>query len=183
MSASEFELPLPAGAPRKKPRRRAIASLDIESALAELQGAKVDALRERWQVWLAEEPPPCQSGRVLRLLLAARLQEARFGGLSSVARRHLRDVANPRRSGKSVTPGPLALKRGVVLVREWKGVVHRVHVLDRGFAHEGVVYESLSEAARVITGTRWSGPRFFGLNSPAHQQAPPALPPSSGARS
>lgn len=183
MSASESKQPSSGVSRGTKASSRAIASLDIESALAELRGLKIDALRKRWRSLLAEEPPPCQSGRVLRWLLGARLQEARFGGLSSAARRTLRDLANNDTPGKLTTSAPLALKRGVVLVREWKGVVHRVHVLDRGFAHEGVVYESLSEAARAITGTRWSGPRFFGLNAPAHQQAPPGAPGSSGARS
>lgn len=183
MSASESEQPPPRVSRHTKVNVRAIASIDIESALVELQGLKIDALRERWLNWLTEQPPSCHSGRVLRLLLAARLQEARFGGLSSATRRHLRHLAMPDGPRKSATPAPLALKRGLVLVREWKGVVHRVHVLDRGFAHEGVVYESLSEAARAITGTRWSGPRFFGLSTPAQHQAPPKPRESSDVRS
>ena len=55
------------------------------------------------------------------------------------------------------------LKPGTVLTREWRGTLHKVHVLDPGFAHQGRTYRSLSEIARVITGTRWSGPRFFGV--------------------
>ena len=50
-------------------------------------------------------------------------------------------------------------------MREWKGKIHRVMVLAEGFAHEGALYPSLSEVARVITGTRWNGPRFFGLRA------------------
>ena len=56
-----------------------------------------------------------------------------------------------------------SLRAGTILVREWRGVTHRVLVLDEGFEHEGKRYGSLSEAARAISGTHWSGPRFFGL--------------------
>jgi len=55
------------------------------------------------------------------------------------------------------------IKAGAVLVRKWKGHSHRVSVLDEGFTYEGKTYDSLSVIARLITGTRWNGPRFFGL--------------------
>jgi hypothetical protein len=55
------------------------------------------------------------------------------------------------------------MKSGSLLVREWKGVLHRVTVLERGFAWNGEIYDSLCTIARVITGSDWSGPRFFGL--------------------
>jgi hypothetical protein len=55
------------------------------------------------------------------------------------------------------------LKAGTVLVREWRGIEHRVLVLDGGFEHRDRRYKSLSHVARAITGTNWSGPRFFGL--------------------
>jgi hypothetical protein len=100
----------------------------------------------------------------LRLLLAWRLQEARLGGLSVKARRQLRQLAGAVDPGKPLARAGPALKSGMVLAREWKGVTHRVHVLEDGFAHEGKVYATLSEAARAITGTRWSGPRFFGVS-------------------
>jgi len=136
---------------------------DLGQALSSLARLNIDAVRHRWQAWLGREPPSCQSGRVLRLLLAWRLQEARFGGLSVAARRELRRLANDTRPGTTAVALPFALKRGMLLAREWKGVMHRVHVLESGFAHEGKVYATLSEAARAITGTRWSGPRFFGI--------------------
>jgi hypothetical protein len=50
-----------------------------------------------------------------------------------------------------------------VLVREWRGISHQVSVLEKGFCFRGKRYRSLSEVAREITGTRWSGPLFFGL--------------------
>ncbi len=68
-----------------------------------------------------------------------------------------------------------ALKRGMVLARPWNGEMREVHVLEKGFAYRGVVYRSLSETARAITGTRWSGPRFFGLvgSAGADKGSPP----------
>lgn len=59
--------------------------------------------------------------------------------------------------------GGTKLRAGTILVREWLGVMHRVLALDEGFEHDGKRYSSLSEVARVISGTKWSGPRFFGV--------------------
>jgi len=140
---------------------RKVASQNLQSALGEIENLNIDALRERWTLWLGGDPPPCQSGRVLRYLLAWRLQEARFGGLSLTVRQRLRALAKAD-GKKPIAPLP-ALKRGMVLARPWKGKMREVQVLEKGFAYEGVVYRSLSETARAITGTRWSGPRFFGL--------------------
>ena len=55
---------------------------------------------------------------------------------------------------------------GTRLVREWQGREHAVTVLTDGFEYLGRPYKSLSAVARAITGTRWSGPAFFGLRSP-----------------
>jgi hypothetical protein len=60
---------------------------------------------------------------------------------------------------------PRRIKPGAILVRQWKGQSHRVTVLEDGFAYQGKPYESLSEIARLITGTRWNGPKFFGLRA------------------
>jgi hypothetical protein len=60
---------------------------------------------------------------------------------------------------------PRRIKPGAVLVRDWKGQSHRVIVLDQGFGYHDKTYTSLSEIARAITGTRWNGPRFFGLRN------------------
>ena len=106
------------------------------------------------------------------MLLAWLLQEHRFGGLSVTAQRLLRDLAE-RETGKPIKERSVLPSRGTLLTREWKGAVHRVQVLERGFAYNGLVYASLSEVARVITGTRWSGPRFFGLSRAARPKFTP----------
>jgi hypothetical protein len=69
---------------------------------------------------------------------------------------------------------PRRIKPGSVLVREWKGRTHRVMVLPDGFAYDGETYTNLSEIAVLITGTRWNGPRFFGLRSKTQESDEPA---------
>lgn len=138
---------------------------DLEQALSSLPQLNIDAVRQRWQAWLGDEPPSCQSGRLLRLLLAWRLQEQRFGGLSADAKRRLRQLWSHERAGTHAETVSIVLKPGTMITREWRGVVQRVHVLEDGFAHEGKQYRSLSQIARTITGKRWSGPRFFGIEA------------------
>jgi hypothetical protein len=60
-----------------------------------------------------------------------------------------------------------AMKAGTILSREWNGVIHRVTVAGDGFLWDGNKYDSLSAIALAITGTRWNGPRFFGLRDSA----------------
>jgi hypothetical protein len=67
------------------------------------------------------------------------------------------------KAGRCACARPGRLRPGTVLVREWEGGSHRVMVLAEGFAWNGTTYASLSQVARAITGTRWNGPRFFGL--------------------
>jgi len=71
--------------------------------------------------------------------------------------------------GRARPPIPAGLKPGTVLVREWEGTSRRVMVLADGFAWNGGTYPSLSKVARAITGTRWNGPRFFGLRDRARE--------------
>lgn len=104
----------------------------------------------------------------LRRGLSHRLQEKAYGGLSTASRRAL------KRLGEQIVDGtvPVALtapriKAGTRLIRAWRGETHEVTVLEPGFAYQGRRYASLSEIARKITGTRWSGPRFFGLKTAA----------------
>jgi Protein of unknown function (DUF2924) len=110
------------------------------------------------------EPPHNSSQKFLRGAIAYRLQERAFGGLQSEIRRLLKRAAvhagqqKPMRVESSRKAIP-----GTVLLREWHGVRHQVTVLDHGAVYRGKRYRSLSEIARVITGSKWSGPLFFGL--------------------
>src|SRR3984893_18002079 len=98
------------------------------------------------------------------------MQENALGALKSSVRRHLMQAAN---SPATPRPSPyypsLRPRAGTVLVRDWGGVTHQAKVLEDGILFRGKRYKSLSEIARVITGSRWSGPLFFGLKSTREQ--------------
>ena len=94
------------------------------------------------------------------------MQIRAFGGLKPQTRRALRRITDEARSNTGDEPETkhkTTLKPGARLLREWNGQTHQVDVLSDGFVYEGEKYRSLSAVARIITSTRWSGPRFFGL--------------------
>jgi hypothetical protein len=95
--------------------------------------------------------------------VAFRLQEEFGGGLGKARRRQLNKLAVDLNSGTVLTRSPPSIKPGTKLIREWKGKVHEVVIAGDTYIWRGKHYRSLSEIARAITGTRWSGPRFFGL--------------------
>lgn len=149
-------------APASKPA----TPVDLDAALSTLEDMKIGTLRQSWTAWLRGTPPACQSGDVLRRLLAWNIQAVRHGGLSREAKRRLKELgATNGKAANGVAAPPITLKPGTMITREWRGTLHRVYVLDRGFAHEGRQYRSLSQVARAIAGTRWSGPRFFGIEA------------------
>ena len=137
---------------------------DIEKDLAELSKASIQYLRPRWRTLFQGEPPAAFGPDLLRRSIAQRVQEQHYGALSATVQRQLSQIVKVIAS----KPGgrielPKRIKSGAVLVRTWKDKSHRIMVLDEGFAFEGRIYSSLSEIAREITGTRWNGPKFFGL--------------------
>lgn len=136
---------------------------DVEAELDRLPSTPIVELRARWRALFKSEPPKAFGPDLLRRSIAHRIQEAAYGGLDRATARLLQQLKAQMRK----TPGkivlPRQIKAGAILVRKWKGHSHRVTVLDEGFAYEGKTYDSLSVIAREITGTRWNGPRFFGL--------------------
>jgi hypothetical protein len=117
------------------------------------------ALLQRWRMVFGREPPPRLSRALMEKAIAYDVQAKAFGGLSSRTRRALRAAAKAdRKSTLSKLPS-----RGTRLIREWHGTVHEVEVLEDGYLWRGERHRSLSAIARAITGTKWSGPRFFGL--------------------
>jgi DUF2924 family protein len=95
--------------------------------------------------------------------IAYRIQEQAFGGLDPATRRQLDRAAADLANGRKPSGGPITIKPGTRLLREWGGVVHEVIVLEKSVRYQGEEWPSLSAVAREITGARWSGPRFFGL--------------------
>src|SRR5712664_271533 len=135
----------------------------LTAEIAQLDGLGLGALRDLWRQRLCS-PPRFASTEVTRLWLAWELQAQARGGYDSATRRRLRQLGNSAEIDSTPKPtSSVALKPGTVLAREWGGVTHRVMVLEEGFAWGGRNYSSLSEIATLITSTRWSGPRFFGL--------------------
>jgi len=138
----------------------------VAAELAKLHGFSIQALRARWRALFRSDPPPAFGPDLLRRSIAQKLQEDAYGKLSSAAQRELNCVVAALAKNPSARLElPRRIKPGAVLVRDWKGRTCRVTVRDKGFDYEGRAYSNLSEIARVITGTRWNGPRFFGLRS------------------
>ena len=132
---------------------------DVERELAALAEMDRSALLQRWRRAFGREAPPRLSRTLMEKAIAYELQVKAFGGLSTRTRRALRVAAKAHgRSSWSKLPS-----RGTRLVREWHGALHEVEVLEDGYLWRGARHRSLSAIARAITGTRWSGPRFFGL--------------------
>jgi hypothetical protein len=137
-------------------------------------------LLARWEKHYGTRPHKLISTRLLVRAVAHAVQAERHGGLAKRTRTellklaeaagvqaevkslngHRNAAARTPRSGRYVRP-----RRGTRLVREWNGKSHVVEVVDKGFAWQGQTYRSLSAIASLITGCRWSGPRFFGITS------------------
>ncbi len=145
--------------PRAKPSPPALAE-----DLAGLEGLPKEELRDRWAELYGGEPPKRMAHDLLCRCIAYRLQEQALGGLRPATRRRLLKLAGQVEKGLEM-PLPTARRvtSGARLFREWRGEMHRVTVLENGFEYRDRRYRSLSVIARQITGTRWSGPRFFGL--------------------
>jgi len=132
-----------------------------------------EELREHWQILFGADPPVKLRSSLMVQAIAYRLQEQAFGGLKPVTLRLLERVADAAAAHRPVSAKKSTetrLRAGAVLIREWHGTKHQVTVLQGGFRYRAKRYRSLSQIAGVITGTRWSGPLFFGLKSSRKEQ-------------
>jgi hypothetical protein len=146
----------------------------LDALVASLSHLNLDQLRLQGRNHLGGSAPAHLPGWLLMRVLAYRIQVAALGDLDRAILRRLREPrddafesggARPFAVRGPTTRGGVALKSGALLVREWKGRLERVMVLDDGFAWNGGVYFSLSQVAKAITGTSWNGHRFFGLRA------------------
>jgi hypothetical protein len=156
-------------ASRKPPTTRPVPTatqVSVLRQLAALRSASTAELKLRWRE-LFDADPPQFSRPFLQSRLTYRVQELAYGGLGTET------VSRLEALGEKLDGGNIVLRRlraddrplvGTKLVREHKGVQHVVTVLHDGFEYEGRPYQSLSAVARYITGTRWNGWTFFGLN-------------------
>jgi len=127
---------------------------------------KTEQLRALWHEVFGKPPHPKLRRELLIPIIAYRLQERALGGLKPATLRRLEaftsgDKPQQRRE----------LQAGTRMVRQWQGKVYEVISVDDGYTFEGRNYRSLSEIARAITGTRWSGPAFFGLKQRKREAA------------
>ena len=150
-------------------------SIALEEEIASLPALSKAELLTRWRERLKQPPPSHLNKPILVPLLAYRLQEQAFGGLKPAYKRRLRELAESfERSPSGVTKtisSSARIKPGTRMIRQWDGQTHQVTVAEEGFEYKGERYKSLSEIARLITGTRWSGPLFFGLKQSQKDQA------------
>jgi hypothetical protein len=136
----------------------------LTEAIAALQSLTSDDLRQRWEANFKAAPPSRASREFLERSLLYRIQEQAFGGLPPRVKKRLQRLQRELQKDPGFAPAPTpTFKPGTRLIRQWKGKVHEVEILESGFAWGGQHYSSLSRIARTITGTRWSGPVFFGL--------------------
>jgi len=147
-------------------RKISASSSALVREIEELQAATSANLKERWRALYRSEPPRRISRDLLIRALAYRIQEKALGGLKPSMRRLLTRVATDASARRpiQVAPEP-GLKPGAVLLREWHGAQHQVIVCEDGIVFNGKQYKSLSQIAYRITGTKWSGPLFFGLKA------------------
>jgi hypothetical protein len=143
----------------------AAATEMLANDLAVLPSLPLDALKERWQALFGTPPRP-RLGRALMVrAVAYRMQEQALGGLDPATRKRLARVTHELAAGRAPSAASAPIKPGTRLLREWRGVIHEVIVLEESVRYRGKSWPSLSAVAREITGARWSGPRFFGLKS------------------
>ncbi len=143
------------------PRNHADETLAVD--LAALQPLSRGELKQRWEDLYGSACPVRMSRVFLVRALAYRMQERALGGFDRVTRRRLARAAADLAAGRTPAPPGPKIKPGTRLLREWQGKVYEVIVLEEGVEYRGEAWPSLSAVAREITGTRWSGPRFFGL--------------------
>jgi len=141
--------------------------MDIGNLLKNLPAMNRDALCRQWQECFRKPAPAGVRREILVRILAYRIQEQAYGGLSAQSRRRLDEVASAMSTGdpKAAISNMVSAKPGTQLIRSWKGKTHTVTIEESDYQYEGRRYRSLSEIARHITGTQWSGPLFFGLKS------------------
>jgi hypothetical protein len=153
--------------------QRAIDAAAIEAEVDQVRSLGIDALRRRWRMMFGTLPPKALTKDLIARIMAYRIQERAFGSLDPALVKLLTRLAE----GKA-KPDELKrrLKPGTALIREYGGERHTVTVAADGFVWNGATYSSLSVIAHEITGTKWNGPRFFGLRVAGKDQSMAAEP-------
>jgi hypothetical protein len=141
----------------------------VDASIDELPGMARPRMAELWEEYFGHTPARKLRVDLMRPILAFRIQERQRGPIPGDMQRRLSEALETYSPGGTVSPVG-RYKAGIRIVREWGGVIHEVQVTDEGYVYQEVVYTSLSPIANLITGTRWSGPMFFGTKSKAVQK-------------
>jgi hypothetical protein len=146
---------------RDAPKRPAqpVSRDEIAAEISRLSCLPLRELKAAWQTEFRREPPKGLWRDLLLRTLAWRIQEKAFGGHDKATLKLL-EAYSQKRAGDARCQ---RLKPGTVLVREFGGTHHTVTIMPEGFLWQEKAYSSLSAIAKIITGTNWNGPRFFGL--------------------
>ncbi len=146
--------------------KRNVVAADLAAKLAALPETATIDLRAEWRRLYRAHPPQKIGRHLLELAVAWKLQERVHGGLGAATKRRLAELVKTMDGkGDLAQARAVRLKPGAKLVREWRGETHDVLVLEDGFQWRGQRWRSLSAIAREISGTQWSGPRFFGVQA------------------
>jgi hypothetical protein len=156
---------------------RLTTETSIEDEIVHLRGLDLKGLRARWKSVFRKPTPDHLSRYLMFAIIAYRIQADRLGDIDHETRQLL-ERAGDKECGAAMSARLVSfdqkrteLKPGTVLVREWDRRSQRVMVMSDGFAWNGQTYESLSKVAFAITGTKWNGPRFFGLRDKEDRSA------------
>ena len=158
---------------------RKATEVSLEDEIARLRGLDIKALRARWRTVFGGNAPPHLPRHLLFAIIAYRLQAEVFGDLDAETLKLFKkiDLAPSRTEAVPLTEALEQRRRvlspGTILMRDWNGQTHRVMVVGQGFAWEGTTYDSLSKIAQAITGSKWNGPRFFGLRAKQSTEVAP----------
>ncbi len=150
----------------KPSKKQAVAQLLTEVPTRERRG-----LRQLWRDLFGQAPSHALRRETLIPILAYRIEEKAFGGVKEATARRLRELASEHLGGAKALQTNFHPKTGTRYVREYRGKLHEVTVLESGFEYEGSPYRSLTEIAKVIPGSQCSGPAFFGLKRKASRIA------------
>lgn len=161
----------------RAPSQRRAAPRSADEEIAHLRDLDIVGLRARWQSVTGRSAPKHIPKHLLFATLAYRIQAEALGDLDAATSQLLKHAAQVE-SKRDILPltAKLSQRRhklaaGTILMREWNGQQHRVTVLETGFVFNGKTLASLSTIASSITGTKWNGPRFFGLRTPTDKEA------------
>ncbi|WP_448218423.1 DUF2924 domain-containing protein [Endozoicomonas sp. 2B-B] len=142
----------------------------LAAKVAAIQKMSTKALLELWPKLYGTKAPRLNK-RLLRQRLAFRVQELELGSLSEKHKKQLQRLQKPSTKDKAVPKARVNKPpAGTRIVKEYEGETHEVIVTREGFEYRGQIYRSLSGIAKLITGSHWSGPVFFGLKGSSHER-------------